>query len=118
MKINLIVIKTSRPEELSKQYELLGLKFNFHKHTVGPYHYAAKLDNLTFEIYPLPKSKTETDNTTRLGFEIVGLDKITSDIKASNWKIISAPVLSEWGYTAIIEDLDGRKVELKEKEKI
>jgi lactoylglutathione lyase len=115
MKINLIVIKSSDPDELAKQYELLGLQFDYHQHSTGPHHYAASMDGVTFEIYPLPKSKLHSDNTTRLGFEIEGLDNLMLKLSQSNWKIVSKPLRSEWGYTAIIEDLEGRKVELKEK---
>ncbi len=116
MRLNLLVIKTSQPDDLAKQYQLLGLKFDYHKHANGPYHYAGTIDDTTFEIYPLPKSKTESDNTTRLGFEINQLQELISKITESNWKIISQPTKSEFGYTAIIEDLDGRKIELKETE--
>jgi len=63
-----MVIKSKQPEELAKQYELIGLNFEYHKHSTGPYHFATTIEGTTFEIYPLPKSKTESDNTTRLGF--------------------------------------------------
>jgi lactoylglutathione lyase len=115
MKINLIVIKTSQPDFLAEQYELIGLNFEYHKHSNGPYHYATSIEGLTFEIYPLPKSKTESDNTTRLGFEIEKLDTVIRNLTNTNWKIISMPELTEWGYNAILEDIDGRKIELKEK---
>lgn len=114
MKLNLVVIKTLIPDELAKQYELLGFKFDRHKHVSGPFHYAAEAYGLTFEIYPLPKAKTESDDTTRLGFEVSDLKSTLDKISNSNWKIVSEPVQSEFGYTAIIEDLDGRKIELKE----
>ena len=35
MKINLIVIRTTKPKELSEFYELLGIKFDFHRHETG-----------------------------------------------------------------------------------
>lgn len=115
--LSLLVLKTSQPDALSKQYELLGITFDYHKHESGPYHYAATVGKLTFEIYPLPKSKTESDNTTRIGFEVTELDRLMEQIPTSNWKIISPASQTEWGYSAIIEDLDGRKVELKKSEK-
>ncbi len=116
MKVNLIVIKSSRMDELARQYELIGLTFEYHKHETGPHHYAASVEGLTFEIYPLPKSRKESDDTNRLGFEVDGLDRIVDELGKSTWKIVSKPKASAWGYTAVLEDVDGRKVELKEKE--
>lgn len=113
MKVNLIVIKTIRLEELKKQYELIGIQFQYHQHGNGPFHYSAELDDLIFEIYPLPKSQTVVDNTTRLGFTIKDFNETVNRIQESNWKIISEPQTTEWGTIAVIEDLDGRKVELK-----
>lgn len=113
MKVNLIVIKTLRLEELKKQYELIGIQFQYHQHGKGSFHYSAELDDLIFEIYPLSKSQTVADNTTRLGFTIKDFKKTINRIQESNWKIISKLHTTEWGTIAIIKDLDGRKVELK-----
>lgn len=70
MKVNLIVIKTSKPENLKAQYEALGLAFEYHRHGKGPYHFSASISGLTFEIYPLPKSYEVADSTTRLGIQV------------------------------------------------
>ncbi len=110
--LNLIVIKTKEPKFLKSQYELLGLKFEYHRHGNGPYHYASEIDKLVFEIYPLPKSKEIADNTTRLGFKVSEFDILISKLEQANWLIKSKPIQTDWGYSCVIEDLDGRKVEL------
>ena len=115
MKLNLIVIKTQSLEILKGQYEVLGLEFDYHKHGKGPYHYSAYLNDLVFEIYPLPQSADEADSTLRLGFEIKDLDEKMSQLKNENWIIKTSPKRTEWGYIAVIQDFDGRKIELKEK---
>lgn len=113
MKIDLIVLKTTRPDELAKFYEQLGVKFEHHRHGTGPLHYAATVDKVIFEIYPLPKDKDRADDTLRLGFYVNDLDNVILKVRNLGTRIVKEPAMTEWGYTAIVEDLDGRKIELK-----
>ncbi|GAB5550787.1 MAG: glyoxalase/bleomycin resistance/extradiol dioxygenase family protein [Saprospiraceae bacterium] len=113
MKLNLLVIRTQNIELLKHQYELLGFKFNCHKHGNGPFHYASEMDGFVFEIYPLTKSMGKADSSIRLGFDIKELALRMQALKNSSWKIISDISMTEWGPKAILQDLDGRKVELK-----
>jgi len=73
---------------------------------------------VVFEIYPLTKEGVKPDDTLRLGFTIDDLDAVIGKLKNSGRKIIKDPALTEWGYVSIIEDLDGRKIELKDSHKI
>lgn len=113
MKLNLLVIRTADPEALKSQYELLGLKFDYHRHQTGPFHYAAEHEGLVFEIYPLTKSMEMADENLRLGFDIDNLQKLMTHIRNSDWVVITMPGETTWGKVAVIQDLDGRKVELK-----
>ena len=113
MKLNLIVIRTGDPELLKKQYELLGLEFDYHKHGNGPFHYASEEEGMVFEIYPLTKSMDKADISVRLGFGIENLRSKIEDLKKSSWIIRSEVRETEWGLSAVIQDLDGRKIELK-----
>jgi lactoylglutathione lyase len=114
MKINLIVIKTKNLHELAAFYELLGLKFEYHKHEQGIFHYSTLLGETVFEIYPLPKKITEVDSTTRLGFQVENLNNLIGDLRTKNVNIIAEPFENGFGNCAIIEDLDGRKIEILE----
>jgi lactoylglutathione lyase len=115
MKLNLIVVKTNKLHELADFYTLLGLKFGYHKHEQGIFHYSTQLGETIFEIYPLPKKISEADTTTRLGFEVDNLDDLILVLKDKNTKIVAEPYETEFGYSAIVKDLDGRRVELLEK---
>ena len=115
MKINLLVIRTENPETLKTQYEKIGFKFDYHKHGNGPFHYASELNEFVLEIYPLTKSMTKADNSLRLGFEIENLEITIDRLRETDWKILSEPNQTEWGMISIIQDLDGRKIELKNK---
>jgi hypothetical protein len=44
MKLNLVVLKTSRPDDLAQFYGQLGIKFENHRHGTGPIHYASDID--------------------------------------------------------------------------
>ncbi|WP_027421129.1 hypothetical protein [Crocinitomix catalasitica] len=115
MKINLVVIRTSEPEILKKQYELLGFSFDYHQHGTGPFHYVSEQGGFVFEIYPLTKSMEKADNSIRLGFEVINLSTRMNELKNSNWIIKSELTKTEWGLIAVLQDLDGRKIEVKNK---
>ncbi len=114
MRINLIVIRTKNIKELAGFYSKLGLEFKYHQHGKGPFHYSSELDKTVFEIYPLLKSQEKADNSLRLGFDVKELDQLISEFDKEGLEVVSRPRQSEWGYFAVIKDLDGRKIELKE----
>lgn len=115
MKVNLLAIRTSNPEILKNQYTSLGFEFDYHQHKNGPFHYASEQNGFVFEIYPLTKSIEKADNSIILGFDIENLKNKMVDLKNSHWRILSEPKDTEWGLIALIQDLDGRKIELKNK---
>lgn len=115
MNINLLVIRSHNPQALSAQYTALGMEFSFHKHGNGPHHYAAELNGQVFEIYPIQDKNSSIDAHIRIGFEVANLDALIEQLSDSNW-IISSPIKhTEWGAIAVLQDLDGRKIELKNK---
>jgi hypothetical protein len=113
MKINLLVIRTAEPALLKAQYELLGFDFEYHQHGNGPFHYASEVNGFVFEIYPLTKSMNQADHSTRLGFEIKELKAKMEQLENSSWTIVAPLSETQWGNIAIVQDLDGRKIELK-----
>lgn len=115
--VHLIVIKTDKLQAQSEFYTALGFTFDYHRHGNGPFHYASEGSGTVLEIYPLPKGITQPDHTTRLGFTVDDLDSLISDLRSRGAAIVAPPARTEWGYTAVVEDLDGRKIELTEKKK-
>jgi lactoylglutathione lyase len=109
MILNLIVIRTANMPRLVNFYQILGLEFDYHKHDKGVYHYATKIGETVFEIYPLLKSQTETDISTRLGFKINDFKEKTALLREF---IVSQPIETAFGFCAILKDPDGRKVEI------
>jgi predicted enzyme related to lactoylglutathione lyase len=109
VKLNLLVIRTSDMPRLVNFYKLLGFKFDYHKHEQGVYHYATKIGETVFEIYPLLKSQKEADISTRLGFKIDNFEEIIAILSEF---IVSKPMETEFGACAILKDPDGRKIEV------
>jgi lactoylglutathione lyase len=112
MTLKLLVIKTTDIDKLVTFYQLIGLSFDKHQHGRGVVHYATTIKETVFEIYPLPKSVLQADNSMRLGFEIKNLYELITELERHNVKINSYPKQTEFGLMAIVEDFDGRKIEL------
>ena len=115
-KLSLIAIRSDKPKELSELYELFGLNCEYHRHGKRTLHYSTEIGGIVFEIYPLTKNQENRDKTLRLGFTIDNLDATIEILKTRNVKIVREPKESELGYVSIVKDLDGRRIELKEKE--
>lgn len=112
--LQLLVIKTSLPDQLAAFYTQLGIEFEYHRHGNGPFHYASKEGMPVMEIYPLPAGVAAPDNTTRLGFGVAQLEELISRLKQQHVTVLTMPVKTDWGYRAVVQDPDGRKVELTE----
>jgi len=112
--IALLVIKTNQLEKQKTFYETFGLVFQKEKHGKGPTHYSTVLknQNIVFEIYPLPKNQSAADTTTRLGFRVDDLEKTIQTILQIGGKIKNEIRQTPWGTLAVVEDLDGRNVEV------
>jgi len=112
MQIKLLVIRTANPELLAKFYGILGLTFEYHKHGNSPYHYSGLIRETVLEIYPLTKTQHEADKTLRLGIAIDNFDEIIRLLKEQDIPFIAEPAQTDFGFLAIVEDPDGRKIEL------
>lgn len=97
--LNLLVIKTNQLPEVAAFYTLLGFEFEYHQHGKGPFHYASK-SLPVLEIYPLPEQVSQPDKTTHL--------------EGRGTPVITRPIMTAWGYHAVVQDPDGRKIELTE----
>lgn len=50
MNLALIVIRSKFIKESSEFYKMIGLKFNYHQHGKGPFHYSSNIGEIIFEI--------------------------------------------------------------------
>jgi lactoylglutathione lyase len=113
--LKLLVIRTPDIEALHEFYERLGFCFEYHKHGPSPYHYSTTQGTMVFEIYPLAKEQAEADRHLRLGFELEHFDKVIAKLKEEDVPFISEPIQTDFGFMAVVQDPDGRKLELYKK---
>ncbi|MFM7022582.1 MAG: VOC family protein [Flavobacteriales bacterium] len=115
MELRLIVIRTSDPKKLAEFYAIFGCAFQYHQHGNGPFHYSTALGEIVLEIYPLTKTQTVVDKNLRLGFALENFDAVITELKKQNITFSTEPAASEFGFMAVIQDPDGRKIELYQK---
>ncbi len=111
MKLNLLVLRTPRIEDLRTFYSALGARFESERHGDGPDHYAATLgDDFVLELYPCVAGAMP-DPDLRLGVKV---DNIGEALRSIGQSV--APRQTKWGLRALVRDPDGRTVELMESE--
>lgn len=116
--LNLIVLRTVDVEKSLAFYRALGLEFQQEQHGNGPVHYASIMRDIVIEIFPgKPGNAPERRHTgaTMLGFQVENLDAIIETLKNQGAEILTSPQDSQWGRRAVVQDPDGRAVELSEK---
>lgn len=64
--LNLLVIRCADIEASRSFYESLDISFSEEQHGKEPRHYAADMDGIVFELYPLQEGGVQ--DHTRLGF--------------------------------------------------
>ena len=95
-RLKLVVIRTADLDQLICFYTCLGIEFTHHRHGSGPFHAAADLDGVVFEIYPAKKPE-DVDRTTRLGFSVLELEASIASIRSSGMTVVEEPQMTEWG---------------------
>lgn len=113
VQLNLVVIRAEDIDLAAQFYGFLGLEFIKHRHGSGPEHYAFEQGSVVFEIYPRSK-QGESSAGTRIGFQVSSLDAVIADLEKAGARVVSPPKDSLWGRRAVIDDLDGHRVELTE----
>lgn len=106
LQLNLLVLRCQALEASKRFYERLGFHFVKEQHGDGPIHYASQEAGMVFELYPSPED--DVADRTRLGFSVPSLEEIVARLETVNRHIIADDVVY------IVQDPDGRKVELRE----
>jgi lactoylglutathione lyase len=107
VKLNLLVLRTPKLEELKTFYSALGARFENERHGNGPEHYAATLsDGLVLELYPALDGATP-DAGLRLGLSV---DDVGETLRSLGQT--ATPRQTQCGLRALVRDPDGRSVEL------
>ncbi|MDN3555495.1 VOC family protein [Halomonas maura] len=106
LQITLLVLRCKELEASKRFYELLGFRFVKEQHGDGPIHYASQDAGMVFELYPLREG--ESVDNARLGFRVPNLEQIVPHLETLKRHTIAE------GVVHIVQDPDGRKIELME----
>ncbi|MEP7095192.1 MAG: hypothetical protein ABI793_14115, partial [Flavobacterium sp.] len=77
--------------------------------------YSVTIGETVLEIYPLTKNQIEADKNLRLGFGIDNFEMTIQKLLELEVVFLLHPTQTEFGFMAIIIDIDGRKIELYKK---
>ncbi len=108
-KLNLLVLRCQDLSASKKFYEQLGFQFHKEQHRTGPVHYAAQLEEMVFELYPL-KPGAAVDQT-RLGFRLSVEGDLKERLDRAGIKICDFTHHPKYS-VYVVQDPDGRKVVL------
>jgi len=112
VRLMLLVLKTRQVEQLRLFFQSLGVELAEEQHGKGPIHFAGRAGEVVIEVYPLPDDGTPVDSSTRLGFTVENLAEVVRALEGIGTKIVTLPKGTSWGLQAVVNDPDGRSVEL------
>ena len=111
-KLSLLVLRCADLTASVAFYRALGLDFQEEQHGNGPQHFACEEDGFVFELYPSIPFAATKDSQSRLGFRIASVESAQQNLKEIG---IEATLKdSSWGARLILQDPDGRTVEIGE----
>jgi predicted enzyme related to lactoylglutathione lyase len=115
--LTLLVLRAADVSRSLVFYKMLGFEFTEERHGTGPVHYSCEVGGVVVEIFPGKPGHTpdrRDSGATLIGFQVADLDQIVAAMKASGATIITDVQDSTWGRRAIIQDPDGRAIELNQ----
>lgn len=107
----LIVVYSTNPEKSVSFYGKIGFNFFLEKHSSGPSHYSAILENIVFEIYP-SEGRPPGVSSSMIGFEVQHVEKTVSELIAAGF-LEPSEIKKKRNGAAILNDPDGNKIYLQ-----
>jgi lactoylglutathione lyase len=116
--LSLLVFRTVDVEKSLLFYRLLGLEFVQEQHGTGPIHHSCQINNIVIEIFPGKQGNAperRTAGAMMIGFQVDNLNEIIEGLQRERFKVVTQPQDSVWGRRAVVEDIDGRAIELSQR---
>jgi catechol 2,3-dioxygenase-like lactoylglutathione lyase family enzyme len=111
--VNLLVLRCKDIEVTRRFYEQLGLSFVEEKHGTRPQHYAWESGGFVLELYPAAEG--QAPDNVRIGFSTPLLADLSGNLRhSSDMNIVKQPYAVADRLVMLLEDPDGRKVELSQ----
>ncbi len=111
-----LILFTSHLEEVVTFYRSLGVEFELEDHGDGEQpHFALELNGIHLAVFEGPAGSAAPfrhGGCTWPGFVVDDLDATLERVKALGANVLAEPEERPWGMRAIVEDPDGRPIEL------
>jgi len=115
-----LVLFTGHLEQARAFYRAVGLALDGEDHGDGPLHYATDIGAVHFAIFDAGPSSGRApqwreSGSSFPGFYVTSLDDTVAALTAQGAPVLAAHQVRDWGCRAIIEDPDGRPVEINQR---
>jgi lactoylglutathione lyase len=97
-------------------YRAAGLPLEREQHDDGPVHYACDVDGCHVAVFPAREDGGAPGRgvagSTLVGFAVTSVDEVLAEVSRLGVAVLEPPSDYPWGLRALVEDPDGRPVEL------
>jgi lactoylglutathione lyase len=116
-----LVLFTGHMEQTRAFYRAVGLTLDDEDHGDGPRHYATDLGGVHFALFDAgpPSGRApqwREPGSSFPGFYVASLDDAVAALAAQGAPVLTAHQPRDWGCRAVIEDPDGRPVEINQRD--
>lgn len=113
-----LVLFSASIERAVAFYRAIGVQLETEQHDEGPPHYACELGNAHFALFPAPMGAAPVygaGGCTFPGFVVESVAESVNAVRALGAAVRQEAEQYPWGLRAVIEDPDGRPVEVYER---
>lgn len=114
-----LVLFAADPAATAAFYNALGVALEHEDHGEGPVHHAAELGPVHFAIYPAGQpgraGEHRSGGSSFAGFYVESLDEAASALAAAGAPVLAGHEVMPWGCRIIVQDPDGRAVEVNQR---
>lgn len=116
-RVNALVLYCADIEQSRRFYVELGCPLEREQHDDGPVHYACDVGGVHIALYSGSASRAlgrTEGGAAQLGFAVTRLDELVRRLVKLGVNVVRPAESVPWGRRAVVEDPDGRPIELNE----
>jgi lactoylglutathione lyase len=117
--VSSIVLYSAQAERTIAFYRLVGIDFEDEDHGDGMVHAATDLGDVHVAVFPASHGGTAParrgGGSTFVGFYVDSMDETLAALAAFGPRIVVDHEVQQWGCRVVIEDPDGRPVEINQR---
>jgi MerR family transcriptional regulator, thiopeptide resistance regulator len=116
-----LVLFTGHIEQARAFYRAVGLQLHDEDHGGGPVHYATDINGVHFALFDARNSggrapQWRVAGSSFPGFYVTSLDDTVAALTALEAPVLAGHQVRDWGCRAVIEDPDGRPIEINQRD--